>query len=107
MTTTLTLTTARSLIDQIGTYAEKWFAFMERNHPRLVKKMLASGTLLEVAQSVDDTAWEYRELLDAQYMKLHPRPKTFEEIVKWETTRCYYTDGQVMREKVLIPVTTP
>jgi hypothetical protein len=106
MTTTITISQGRLLIDQIGSYAEKWFAFMEENHPRLVKKMLADGTLLDVAQSVDDTAWDYRELLDAQYMKQNPRPKTFEEIVKWETTRMFYTDGQVMREKVLIPITT-
>jgi hypothetical protein len=56
-----------------------------------------------VAQSVDDMAWDYRELLDRQYMELHPRPAEFWEIVAWERTRMFYTDSAVMREKVLIP----
>ena len=92
---------------QVGNYGMKWLEWMEENHPRLVKEMERKQNLFEVAQSVDDAAWDYRELLDTQYMKHNPRPKTFEEIVKWETMRCYYTDGQVMREKVLIPYTKP
>jgi hypothetical protein len=89
----------------IGSYGQKWMHFMETNHPKLVREMQRKGTYLKVAQSVDDTAWDYRELLDNQYQQLHPRPKTFEEIVSWETTRAFYTDGEVMREKVLIPFT--
>jgi len=92
--------------ETVGSYAVKWLDFMEENHIDLVEEMNASNTLISVAHSVDDKAWEYRELLDAQYQQHHPRPKTFEEIVKWETTRAYYTDGQVMCEKVLIPVRT-
>jgi len=91
--------------EAVGSYAVKWLDFMEENHMDLVEEMSASNTLISVAHSVDDTAWDYRELLDAQYQQHNPRPKTFEEIIKWETTRAYYTDGQVMREKVLIPVT--
>jgi hypothetical protein len=90
---------------EVGSYARKWLDFMVEHHLDLAWEMTKSETLEAVAQSVDDTAWEYRELLDAQYMKQNPRPKTFEEIVKWETTRMFYTDWQVMREKVLIPIT--
>jgi hypothetical protein len=89
----------------VGSYGTKWMHFMETQHPKLVSEMQRKGIYLKVAQSVDDTAWDYRELLDNQYQQLHPRPKTFEEIVSWETTRAFYTDGAVMREKVLIPFT--
>jgi hypothetical protein len=91
----------------VGTYGMKWLGFMQSNHPRLVKKMIASGTLVTVARSVDDSAWEYRELLDEQYARAYPRPNGFEEIVKWETTRTFYTDGEVMRDRVLVPITQP
>jgi len=99
--------TAESETDEIiiGSYGQKWMHFMKTQHPKLVREMKRKGTYLKVAQSVDDTAWDYRELLDNQYQRLHPRPKTFEEIVSWETTRAFYTDGAVMREKVLIPHT--
>jgi hypothetical protein len=89
----------------VGSYGTKWLNFMSEHHPDLVTEMIGNKTLADVARSVDDTAWNYRELLDAQYMKANPRPKTFEEIVSWERTRAYYTDGEVMRDKVLIPLT--
>ena len=89
----------------IGTYGIKWLEFMRGHHPKLVRELQQKGTLYKVAQSVDDYAWDYRELLDKQYAELHPRPHTFEEIVKWEYTRKFYTDSAVMRERVLIPHT--
>lgn len=99
--------TANPPVDvEIGSYGKQWLEFMEENHPDLVAQLQESNTLYDVARSVDDTAWDYRELLDSQYMEAHPRPKTFDEIVKWERTRAFYTDGAVMREKVLIPITT-
>jgi len=91
--------------EPIGIYGMKWIDFMERNHIHLVEEMRHKRIFLTVARSVNETAWEYRELLDDQYMKANPRPKTFEEIVSWERTREFYTDGAVMRERVLIPRT--
>ena len=91
--------------EPLGFYGEKWVDFMERCHPELVLEMQLKGSFETVARSVNETAWEYRELLDDQYMKANPRPKTFEEIVSWERTREFYTDGAVMRERVLIPRT--
>jgi hypothetical protein len=94
--------------EDVGMYGESWLDFMQEHHPELVKQLKANKTLLAVAQSVDDTAWNYRELLDRQYMELHPRPEvSFEKIAAWEKTRAFYTDGEVMRSKVLIPRTVP
>ena len=92
---------------EIGTYGRKWLYFMREHYPKLVLEMQLKSTLYKVAQSVDDIAWDYRDLLDRQYMELHPRPEvSFEEIVAWERTRAFYTDSAVMREKVLIPRST-
>ena len=91
----------------IGSYGQKWLEFMRENHFELVQKMEREGTIYKVAESVDDYAWEYRELLDKQYEKTFPRPRDgFEEIVTWERTRQFYTDSAVMRERVLIPHTS-
>ena len=93
--------------DPVGTYGMRWLDFMQGNHPELVKKMIASGTLAAVARSVDERAWEYDGLLEKQYLATHPSPNTFEENVKYHTTKNFYVDSAVMREKVLIPFTQP
>ena len=92
---------------EIGAYGEKWLSFMREHYPKLVLEMQLKGILYKVAQAVDDIAWDYRDLLDRQYMELHPRPEmSFEKIAAWEQTRAFYTDSAVMREKVLIPRST-
>ena len=91
---------------KIGNYGRKWLHFMRENHPKLVLEMQLKNTLYKVAQSVDDMAWDYHDLLDRQYAQAHPHPKEFWEVVAWERTRQFYTDGAVMREKILIPHST-
>jgi len=58
----------------IGSYGLEWLKFMKAYHPELVEQMTTNNTLMVVAQLVDNEAWEYRELLDVQYAKQHPRP---------------------------------
>ena len=94
--------------EPIGSYGTVWMHFMESNHPELVEVMRMKHSFLTTARSVDRSAWEYRNLLDQQYEQMNPRPNgTYEENLKWERTRQFYTDGTVMRERVLIPVTRP
>ena len=94
--------------EPIGSYGMAWIHFMESNHPELVEVMRMKHSFLTTARSVDRNAWEYRELLDRQYEQANPRPNgTYEENLKWEKTRAFYTDGTVMRERVLVPVTRP
>ena len=79
-----------------------------KNHPELVEVMRMKHSFLTTARSVDRSAWEYRDLLDRQYEQMYPRPNgTFEQNLAWERTRAFYTDGTVMRERVLVPVTRP
>jgi len=100
--------TVELTLADIGNYGKDWLNFMDENHPELVREMEENDTLLLVAQSVDNSAWEYRELLDRQYAELHPRPQhNFEETVAWERTRTFHTDSTVMRERVLLPYTKP
>jgi len=81
---------------------------MRDNHPDVVQELEAENRLFEVAKSVDEDAWDYRELLDKQYAEQNPRPRvSFEKAAAWEFTRQFYTDGAVMRERVLIPRTSP
>ena len=90
----------------IGKYGYEWMEFMKRCHPELTEQLQKSGTFEEIAKSVDNEAWEYRELLDSQYAKAHPRPtEEYEKIAAWETTRAFYTDSEVMQERVLVPRT--
>jgi len=93
---------------KVGIYGTRWLEFMQNNHPKIVKQLRKSQTLQEVARSVDKYAQDYKTLLDRQYERLHPRPweYDYEEVRKWEFTRNFYTDGTVMRERVLIPYKT-
>ena len=92
-------------IEDIGTYGCKWIRWMEEHHKGKVRKMKSEGVYLAVAKSVDDEAWDYRELLDRQYEEANLRPTEFEEAVAWERTMAFYTNSAVMREVVLIPIT--
>ena len=91
--------------ETIGNYGKMWMRFMEEQHPELVQEM-QPGQLEAVARSVDRSAWEYRELLDTQYEQMNPRPTDFEAALQWERARAFYTDSAVMRERVLVAVTT-
>ena len=94
--------------EPIGSYGTAWMHFMESNHPEMVEVMRMKHSFLTTARSVNRSAWEYRELLDRQYEQMYPRPNgTFEENLAWERTRQFYTDGTVMRERVLVPLTRP
>ena len=83
-----------------------WMHFMETEHPELVRD-IEPGQFDAVARSVDRDAWAYRELLDAQYEQMNPRPSGFEQALQWERARAFYTDSAVMRERVLVAVTQP
>lgn len=94
--------------EPIGVYGMLWMRFMEEQHPDLVEMMEQKQQYLNVARSVDRSAADYRDLLDEQYERVNPRPESyaFEELLQWEQERMFYTDSAVMREIVLIPVTT-
>ena len=109
-TYSMNLTGAEPSLEEepIGGYGIKWMNFMQEQHPDLVDVMQFHGNYLTVARSVDRSAQEYRKILDSQYEQANPRPtESYEEIRKWETTKAFYTDSTVMRERVLIPITTP
>ncbi|HBN10806.1 MAG TPA: TnpV protein [Ruminococcus sp.] len=91
--------------EPIGIYGLRWMDFMEENYPHLVEEMKLYHRYLTVARSVNRNAMEYRDLLDSQYEQMTPRPTDFEEILKWERARAFYSDSTVMRERVLVPVT--
>ena len=95
---------------RIGVYGRRWIEWMENNHKKKVCEMKSQGIFLDVAKSTDEYARDYKNLLDRQYEELHPRPYDFEgddELRAWKFMRDFYTDGEVMRERVLIPFTKP
>jgi hypothetical protein len=96
----LTLTEAELTAETVGSYGMAWANWMEENHKKLVQKMKKSGTFLEVAKSVNARGWEYKKLLDRQYEAMTPRPfeDDVDEFRKWEFTRNFYTDSEVMRD---------
>jgi hypothetical protein len=98
--------TNKTQTQNIGHYGMKWLEFMESHHPKIFRELKKKQTLYEVAQSVNVYASDYKSLLDRQYESLHPRPYEWEDESKhrsWKFTRDFYTDHEVMVERVLVP----
>ncbi len=91
--------------EPIGGYGRRWIAFMEEQYPHLVELMRLHNKFLTVARAVEEYAFRYKQLLDKEYAACYPRPKDFEECLKWEKARRFYTENTVIRERVLIPYT--
>jgi hypothetical protein len=94
-----------NLAEVLGYYGTKWLDFMEENYPKIYRQLEKKQTLYAVAQSVNQSAREYKQLLDHQYEQAHPRPYEFadeSEHSSWRFTRNFYTDHEVMVDKVLI-----
>jgi hypothetical protein len=92
-----------------GYYGMKWLEFMENHYPKIYRQLEKKQTLYAVAQSVNESAREYKRLLDRQYEQAHLRPYEFadeSEHSSWRFTRNFYTDHEVMVDCVLIKRTT-
>lgn len=87
---------------EIGRWGKEWHKFMKENYPAETAELMAADRWNELALQIDREAWAMWELLRKQFAKENPRPTTFMEIVKWENTRGFYVDHEVMEQVVLI-----
>ena len=91
--------------ETIGYYGQCWMTFMDAQFPYEAEALQEKGCFEDVAREVDRSANEYLELLNRQYAELNPPPENPEKYRSWKYTREFYTDGIVMRERVLVPHT--
>lgn len=85
----------------IGRWDTAWQRFMQENYPTEAAKLMNSNRFDELALEIDREAYSLWELLRKQYAKANPRPTTFMETMKWENTRGFYVDHEVMEQIVL------
>ena len=85
----------------IGRWGTAWQRFMQENYPDEAAKLKDSNRWDELALEIDREAYSLWELLRKQYAKANPRPTTFMETMKWENTRGFYVDHEVMEQVVL------
>ncbi len=85
----------------IGRWGRAWQRFMQENHPAEAEELMNSSRWDELALEIDREAYSLWELLRKQYAKVNPRPTTFMETMKWENTRGFYVDHEVMEQVVL------
>jgi hypothetical protein len=93
--------------EEVGYFGMAWVNWMKIHHKKLVQELKNNKSFVEVAKSVNADAEDYLELLEGQYESRNPRPLQYEETVRWEQTRDFYTHSIVMREQVLHPYTQP
>lgn len=97
---TITATVAEEEFE-IGRWGEAWQRFMEENYPTEAAELMNTERWDELALEIEQEALELWELLRRQYAKANPRPTDFMEAVKWENTRGFYVDHEVMEQIVL------
>ena len=85
----------------IGRWGRAWQRFMQENYPTEAAELMNSNRFDELALEIDREAYSLWELLRKQYAKANPRPTTFMETMKWENTRGFYVDHEVMEQVVL------
>ncbi|MCI5667590.1 MAG: TnpV protein [Oscillospiraceae bacterium] len=85
----------------IGRWGTAWQRFMQENYPAEAEELMNTARWDELALEVDREAHSLWELLRKQYAKENPRPTTFMETMKWENTRGFYVDHEVMEQVVL------
>ena len=85
----------------IGRRGRAWQRFMQENYPTEAAELMNSNRFDELALEIDREAYSLWELLRKQYAKANPRPTTFMETMKWENTRGFYVDHEVMEQVVL------
>ena len=85
----------------IGRWGKAWQRFMQENYPTEAEELKRSNRFDELALEIDREAYSLWELLRKQYAKANPRPTTFMETMKWENTRGFYVDHEVMEQVVL------
>ena len=85
----------------IGRWGKAWQKFMQENYPTEAAELMNSNRWDELALEIDREAYSLWEQLRKQYAKANPRPTTFMETMKWENTRGFYVDHEVMEQIVL------
>ena len=85
----------------IGRWGKAWQKFMQENYPTEAAELMNSNRWDELALEIDREAYSLWEQLRKQYAKANPRPTTFMETMKWENTRGFYVDHEVMEQVVL------
>lgn len=85
----------------IGRWGKAWQRFMTENYPTETAELKESDRWDELALEIEREAMSMWELLRKQYAKANPRPTDFMETVKWENTRGFYVDHEVMEQIVL------
>lgn len=86
---------------EIGRWGESWQKFMRENYPTESVELMSTERWDELALDVEREALCLWELLRRQYAKANPRPTDFMETVRWENTRGFYIDHEIMEQIVL------
>lgn len=86
----------------VGRWGREWQRFMTENYPDEAAALKSGERWEQLAIEIEKEAMDLRELLRSQYAKANPRPADdFMEIVKWENTRGFYIDHEIMEQLIL------
>ena len=85
----------------VDRWGQEWRKFMTENYPEEIPSLQGRLKWEIIPRQIDKEAWEMWELLRKQYAANNPRPTTFNEIAKWEKTRAFIIEHEIMEQIVL------
>ena len=97
----LTAEEQKLMENPVDRWGREWRKFMQTNYPEEIPSLQGRLKWEIIPRQIDKEAWEMWELLRKQYAMKKPRPKTFNEIAKWEKTRAFIIEHEIMEQIVL------
>ena len=85
----------------VDRWGQEWRRFMQTNYPEEIPSLQGRLKWEIIPRQIDKECWQMWELLRKQYAANNPRPTTFLEIAKWEKTRAFIIEHEIMEQLVL------
>ena len=85
----------------VDRWGQEWRKFMQMNYPEEISSLQGRLKWEIIPRQIDKECWKMWELLRKQYAANNPRPTTFLEIAKWEKTRAFIIEHEIMEQLVL------
>ena len=85
----------------VDRWGQEWRKFMQTNYPEEIPSLQGRLKWELIPRQIDKECWQMWELLRKQYSEQNPRPTTFTEIEKWEKTRAFIIEHEIMEQLIL------
>lgn len=88
-------------ITKAGKYGRMWMNFMKENYPQRYRTLQRFGKLSELAEMVNEEAYEFMDAAEEKYLRKHKAGNSFMEQLHLRNQIRMVTEETVLQEIVL------